>query len=118
MYAIARDVTDSVRAEQELRDAKEQLEASVAERTRELGEAQWTRCSKSEHRFRALIEHSSDSITLIDAESAHPLLEPSVANVEGYEPEELVGPRRHRRAHPDDRPRLAGHLRQVLADPG
>ncbi len=39
MYASARDVTDSVRAELELREAKEQLEMRVAERTHELEES-------------------------------------------------------------------------------
>jgi PAS domain S-box-containing protein len=39
MYGIARDVTDETRTKQELRDAKEQLEARVADRTRELEEA-------------------------------------------------------------------------------
>jgi PAS domain S-box-containing protein len=39
MYGIARDVTDETRAKQELRDAKEQLEARVAERTRALEQA-------------------------------------------------------------------------------
>jgi PAS domain S-box-containing protein len=38
-YGIARDVTDETRIKQELRDAKEQLEARVAERTRELEQA-------------------------------------------------------------------------------
>jgi PAS domain S-box-containing protein len=39
MYGIARDVTDETRTKHELRDAKEQLEARVAERTRELEQA-------------------------------------------------------------------------------
>ena len=38
-FGIARDVTDETRTRQELRDAKEQLEARVAERTRELEQA-------------------------------------------------------------------------------
>ena len=38
-YGIARDVTDETRTKQELRDAKEQLEARVAERTRALEQA-------------------------------------------------------------------------------
>ena len=38
-YGIARDVTDETRTKQELRDAKEQLESRVAERTRALEQA-------------------------------------------------------------------------------
>jgi len=59
IYCTARDVTDSVRTELELRAAKEQLEARVVERTRALAES-IEALQLSERRFRALIEHSSD----------------------------------------------------------
>ena len=72
MYASARDVTDAVRAELELREAKEQLEVRVAERTREL-EQSHEALSSSERRFRALIENSTDGIVLIDATGHVPL---------------------------------------------
>jgi PAS domain S-box-containing protein len=117
MYGIARDVTDSVRAEQELRDAKEQLETRVAERTRELGEALDT-LRKSERRFRALIEHGSDSIALLDRNATVLYVSPAVRNVEGYSPEEIVGLRGRENAHPDDVPVLRRTLEHVLAHPG
>ncbi len=106
MYATARDVTDEARAAEELREAKEQLEQRVEERTRALADANET-LHKSERRFRALIEHGSDSIALIDADNNILYLSPAVANVEGYLPEELIGRNGLEHTHPDDLPVLA-----------
>ncbi len=117
MFATARDVTDEVRAAQELREAKEQLEARVAERTRALAEANET-LHKSERRFRALIEHGSDSIALIDAANNIQYLSPAVLNVEGYRPEELVGRSGLEHTHPDDVAVLGRAVEQLLANPG
>jgi PAS domain S-box-containing protein len=110
MYATARDVTDSVRADLELREAKEQLEARVIERTREL--------SDRERRFRALIEHGSDSIALVDADNTILYLSPAVATVEGYRPEELIGRKGTEHTHPDDLPVLGKVVEKLLANPG
>ncbi len=116
MFASARDVTDDVRAEQELREAKEGLEIRVAERTRELQES--TEAVKhSERRFRALVEHSSDGVVLIDPRANVLYLSPSVRNVEGYEPEELIGGPANVNLHPDDRPMMRRAFEQLLAEP-
>src|SRR6185436_3169940 len=88
LYATARDVTDAAAAREALREAKEQLEVRVEERTRELARANES-LSTSERRFRALIEHGSDSIAMIDADNKILYLSPAVTQVEGYKPEEL-----------------------------
>ena len=117
MFASARDVTDAVRAEQELREAKEQLETRVAERTRELQESmEATR--RSERRFRALIEHGSDSIALTDLSRRILYLSPAVMKVEGYSPEELVGKDAAEHTHPDDLPILRRRVEALLENPG
>ena len=74
---------------------------------------------KSERRFRALIEHGSDSIALIDTDSRILYLSPAVTNVEGYQPEELLGQPRHR-AHAPGRPagRSRPPSRNCCASPG
>jgi PAS domain S-box-containing protein len=117
MFATARDVTDSVRAELELRAAKEQLEARVEERTRELQESN-AAVARSERRFRALIEHGSDSIALIDSDNTIRYLSPAVANVEGYQPEELVGRNGLEHTHPDDLPVIERAVAQLMQHPG
>ena len=117
LYANARDVTEEVRAAAELREAKEQLEQRVEERTRALAEANET-LHKSERRFRALIEHGSDSIVLISAEQKIIYLSPSVVNVEGYQPEELVGRNGLEHMHPDDVPMIMGNFKKAIENPG
>jgi PAS domain S-box-containing protein len=117
MFASARDVTDSVRTELELRESKEQLEARVIERTRALQEST-EEVKRTERRFRALIEHGSDAITLIDAKGHILYASPAIANIEGFTPEELVGRRAAEGGHPDDAPVIQRSLAQVYANPG
>jgi PAS domain S-box-containing protein len=117
MYATARDVTEAVAAAEALREAKEQLEVHVEQRTRELALANES-LRKSERRFRALIEHGSDSIALIDAENRILYLSPAVATVEGYQPEELLGRFGTEHTHPDDLPVIAAAVEKLLASPG
>ncbi|HEV7608565.1 MAG TPA: PAS domain S-box protein [Steroidobacteraceae bacterium] len=117
MYATARDVTDAAAAAVSLREAKEQLEARVEQRTHELAQANET-LRKSERRFRALIEHGSDSIALIDGDNKILYLSPAVANVEGYQPEELLGRLGTEHTHPDDLPLLGAAVEKLLAHPG
>ena len=46
---------------------------------------------RSEQRFRALVHHSTDAISVIDANGVISWESPSVTNVLGYEPTERVG---------------------------
>ncbi|HYE75598.1 MAG TPA: PAS domain S-box protein, partial [Blastocatellia bacterium] len=71
-----------------------------------------------EHRFRALIEHSADGIAVIDAENNILYLSPSVATVEGYEPEELIGRNGLENTHPEDLPYVDNIVEQLVANPG
>jgi PAS domain S-box-containing protein len=117
MYATARDVTDAVTAARALQDARDQLELRVEQRTAELAAAYET-LHKSERRFRALLEHGADSIALVDAHDKILYLSPAVSVVEGYSPEELIGRTGSENTHPDDLPRVAGYIEQLLANPG
>src|SRR5215207_9878078 len=72
----------------------------------------------SERRFRALIEQSSDSICVIDANNKILYLSPSVAAVEGYTPEELINRSGIDNTHPDDLPMVARIVEELLANPG
>jgi PAS domain S-box-containing protein len=72
----------------------------------------------SEERFRALIENSSDGITLVDAEGAIRYASPSTERVLGYTPEEFVGRNIFELMHPDDQARLAKTFGELGAQPG
>jgi PAS domain S-box-containing protein len=110
MYATARDVTEAKLSETMLQQTNERLEQRVAERTFEL--------VKSERRFRALIEHSGDSIALAGRDGRFLYLSPAVTAVEGYRPEELVGRSSLEHTHPDDLPLVERVVAELLAYPG
>jgi diguanylate cyclase (GGDEF)-like protein/PAS domain S-box-containing protein len=61
---------------------------------------------QSEARFRSLVAHSSDLITVLDAEGTVTYQSPSVERVLGYEVDEIEGTRFDRLLSESDRPRL------------
>jgi PAS domain S-box-containing protein len=110
MYATARDVT-------ELRESERLLEQRVRERTEELAKANHSLRDR-ERRFRALIEHGSDGITLIAPDNRILYVSPTVTRVEGYEPEELLGRYGTEHTHPDDLPLVQQIVAHLMANPG
>ncbi|RAK00266.1 PAS domain S-box-containing protein [Larkinella arboricola] len=56
--------------------------------------------------FRALIEHSSDVIIISDENGIERYVSPSIKNVLGYEPEEMLLRSQYLLHHPDDRDRV------------
>ncbi|RIV26875.1 PAS domain-containing sensor histidine kinase [Fibrisoma montanum] len=56
--------------------------------------------------FRALIEHSSDVIIISDENGIERYISPSITNVLGYQPEELLSKSQYLLHHPDDRDRV------------
>ena len=72
----------------------------------------------SEERFRALVQHSSDIITVIDTEGVIKYQSPSVFQNLGYAPEETVGQDVLGLIHPEDRQRLNVLFRRMLQSPG
>lgn len=58
----------------------------------------------SEHRFRTLVQNSSDVVTVVDAHSEVSYVTPSVDRVLGYQPTDLVGTRLKDLVHPEDLP--------------
>jgi diguanylate cyclase (GGDEF)-like protein/PAS domain S-box-containing protein len=60
------------------------------------------RLRTSEQRFRAVVQHASDVVTVADADGAIVYTSPSVERVLGYGPDELVGTQTRDLIHPDD----------------
>ena len=68
---------------------------------RALGDAV-DRLSRSEARFRSLVQHSSDVILVLDADAVVRYVSPSITREYGHAPEALVGRRAAAMIHPDD----------------
>jgi PAS domain S-box-containing protein len=94
--------------ERELRAAQDRL------RQRALEEG----IERSEKRFRALIEHSSDAICLLDADACIRYTSPAAERILGYSPAELVGRNAVDLVLPADRPLALERLGELLALPG
>ena len=102
--------SESDRAAEVLRRAREDLEQRVEERTRELRE--------SEERYRIVSELSSDFAFAFWMRSDHTLqiewITAAVTRVTGYEPVELEGDRWISMIHPEDRSAVLEATDQVL----
>ena len=66
----------------------------------------------SEERFRALIQHASDAILLLDADGRVTFASDSFESITGFSPREAVGVSAFSRTHPED----VGELRRLFAD--
>lgn len=74
--------------------------------------------AESEKRFRSLIEHSADAISMIDAHGAVVYESPSTRNLTGYTPEERMGRNGLELIYPDDLPVVRATLAEVIANKG
>jgi PAS domain S-box-containing protein len=68
-------------------------------------------------RFRKLVEHSSDVVSIVDANGVFQYLSPAATRVFGYDPADLVGEVGFDYLHPDDVEYAAGTLFEAIADP-
>jgi PAS domain S-box-containing protein len=72
----------------------------------------------SEERFRALVQHSWDILSLLDAEGRLIYNSPACERIHGFTVEELLGRSTVDLVHPEDAPQVAGKLEWLLAHPG
>src|ERR1700675_1822896 len=70
-----------------------------------------------DRRFRALIEHSYDAISVMAADGVIHYASPSTTRVLGYAPEELVGRNGFELVHPEDLSRITADYCEVLERP-
>src|SRR5207237_847058 len=68
-------------------------------------------------RFRALTEHSSDAVTLVDPGGMVLYSSPSSRRLLGYPPDEFLGRSGFEVIHPDDQARVAVLLAEVVRQP-
>lgn len=113
----ALDVTERIRAQQDLKQSRRDLERRVAERTAQL-ERSAERLQVSEARFRALTERASDLVLILSTDARCIYASPSHQRLLGYAPEQLEGHDVLGFIHPDDRPRAAAVLADGLTTPG
>src|SRR5215203_925997 len=73
---------------------------------------------ESEERFRSLVQHTSDIITILEADGSIRYVSPAVERVMGYMPEEQVGTNAFGSVHPDDREQAANTFAELLKRSG
>jgi diguanylate cyclase (GGDEF)-like protein/PAS domain S-box-containing protein len=103
---VAMRMVDMVRRQER---SAERERAFVQEKARLTAQIQR---HSSEQRFAALVQHSSDLITVVGADATIVYQSPSCEHVLGYKPEELLGTRFDHIVAPAD----AGRLLRLLAD--
>jgi PAS domain S-box-containing protein len=73
---------------------------------------------QSERRFRALVEHGVDAVTLLGADGAVVYDGPTVERLSGYTPGERLNKNALELVHPQDLPIVQAKLERVIQNPG
>lgn len=73
---------------------------------------------KNERRFRALVEHSTDAITLLNSEGIALYDSPAAPGMLGYGPEEMIGQSIFELVHPDDLIDILPQFQELTETPG
>ena len=68
-------------------------------------------------RFRRLVEHSSDVVSIVDSAGVFQYLSPAARHVLGYDPDDLVGDVGFDYVHPDDLDHTVETFLEAVADP-
>lgn len=96
MVGSHRDIGERKRAEDRIREAQDIIK-------------------RNEERFRSMIEHGSDLITLVDRDGAITYVSPSSARILGYEPSELIGLHVYDLLHADDQSLARAEAEMMLS---
>jgi diguanylate cyclase (GGDEF)-like protein/PAS domain S-box-containing protein len=71
---------------------------------------------QSEERFRSLVQHASDLVTVIDADTTITYQSPSIERLLGYRPEDVLGMRLSALVHTDDVARVLAVLHDTITN--
>jgi len=113
VVVIVRDVTERVRAEEEVRRLNAELERRVDERTAEL-RAAIAKLKENEELFRVAFEEAATGIALLSADGRCLRANRQFCAVTGYDRVELLGENLHRIVHPEDVRRDEGLRRGMV----
>lgn len=97
----------------QLKAANEKLQSEIAERQRVE-----SALAKSEAKFRALVQNSSDLIAVLDADGTITYQSPCSRDILGLPPEELEGKNIFDFVHPDDVSTASASFKESLNNPG
>ncbi len=89
------------------------IQRSLTEKDKLLAEI-----SKSEERFRLLVENSTDMITVTNIDGTARSISPAIHKLLGYQPEERLGESFFSTIHPDDLPAMNEVFLKLLEKPG
>jgi PAS domain S-box-containing protein len=105
-----------------LKQQPDRLPSAVRRAVQEAGERAKLReaemeLSRREKYFRTLTENSLDVVAILDREQNYSYVSPSVKNVMGYEPSELIGQKGIALVHPDDVAQMTESFKKALGNP-
>lgn len=125
------DITERVQAEQALKQAHDELERRVAERTEALQRVNTqlqveiearhrmeAELRSNEAYFRSLVQNASDIIAWVALNGTVHYYSPSIQRILGYCPKDLIGRRVFGAIHPEDIPRVKDVMARLAQHPG
>ena len=125
------DITERVQAEQALKQAHNELERRVAERTVAMQEVNTQlqveidarhrieeELRSNEAHFRSLVQNASDIIALLDLQGTVRYYSPSIERILGYRPNDLIGRHIFGAIHPEDIEPVKDVMARLAQTPG
>ena len=105
-----------------LKQQPDRLPSAVCRAVQEAGQRAKLReaemeLSRREKYFRTLTENSLDVVAILDREQNYSYISPSVKNVMGYAPSELIGQKALAYVHPDDVEQMIQSFQAALENP-
>jgi PAS domain S-box-containing protein len=116
VQVVFRDISGRKKADAELQSTYQDLVAMEEELRQQYGELAQSQedLQKSEAKFRALVETTSDFIWEVDAAGIYTYVSPQVRELLGYEPDELIGRTPFDLMPPDEAQRVAAEFTRLV----
>lgn len=128
VFTLSINILRRKRAEGDLRNAHDELDQKVKDRTVELREANkelqneiqereqaQEALHKSEEKYRSLVETTSDWIWEVDKNAVYTYSSPKVSDILGYQPEKIIGKTPYDFMPPEEAQRVGRLFRDIVA---